>query len=193
MSSGAASSGRCRGVLCSPRRPPEGFTLYFLREARRADLAAFSPPNRTFLRVTAPDVRPLPAEAGTMASADSSSLSPTFRPGLPLAGHGWRSPRVRTPTVPPAPVASTALPLGSRGFVVLGPLTASKTASYALRVPPVVRLASGFLQTPPRGDALAFGSQKDCLPWRGLSPPSHAHAGRTKSRGGTEFRPWVFL
>ncbi len=62
-----------------------------------------------------------------MASADFCPLQPrlaTVPVSTPdVAG---RYPRVRTLTVPPAPVASTPSPLGNQGFVVFRRLTKAR-------------------------------------------------------------------
>ena len=54
---------------------------------------------------------------------------------------------------------STPSPLGNLGFCYVWLAHPGESVSYVVRFPPAVGLASGFLQTPPRDDALALGSQ----------------------------------
>ena len=103
-------------------------------------------------------VQPFPAETcdltGTMASADSCHLKR-------VSPHGWSS--LTSRQVSPDKnhdllctlAEFTALPLDGLDFVIHCPLVrahglASGSCSSSSR------FASGFLQTPPRGDALAF-------------------------------------
>ncbi len=90
-----------------------------------------------------------------MASADSCPFSLASRPGLLLVQPSGRSPQVSALTVPAALLSLPLWPLIASGFVASchlaqprGLLLSSWSSSR--------RFASGFLQTPPRGDALAF-------------------------------------
>ena len=71
-----------------------------------------------------------------------------FRPGD-------RSPQVRTLTVPVALPDLLLWPLVASGFVVASQLTRPHSLTSGL-CSSSHRFVSGFLQTPPRGDALAF-------------------------------------
>ena len=94
---------------------------------------------------------------GTMASADSCRLNPASRPGLPSQtarrqvspGKNIDFPRTLAAfTTSPLDLLRASLFLASspnRHGLICGSCSSSR------------RFASGFLQTPPHGDALAFG------------------------------------
>jgi len=104
------------------------------------------------------DVWPFPAGrrlAGNMASADPCRLNLASWPGLPSLRHSGRSPQVRALTFPAHLPHLLLRPLTALGFVV----TCQLARPHSLRwssCPSGHRFASGFLQTPPHGDALAF-------------------------------------
>ncbi len=77
--------------------------------------------------------------SGTMASADSCSLSLVSRPGLPFLGPGNRSPQVRTLTFPASLPHLLLWLLVASGFIVIAN-SPSLTASYWVRVPQVAGL-----------------------------------------------------
>jgi hypothetical protein len=93
---------------------------------------------------------------GTMASADFCRLSLTSRSGLLLPQPGGRPPQVRTLTFP-APLPHLLLwPLVALGFAVSCQLARPHSLLWG-SCSSSRRSASGFLQTPPHGDALAIG------------------------------------
>jgi len=93
----------------------------------------------------------------TMASADSCHLKPTSRLGLRFFFFAWRqvSPDKNVDLLR-ALARFTALPLDDSDLVILCPLVQTHSLISGL-CSSSRGFAWGFLQTSPRGDALAFG------------------------------------
>ena len=91
-----------------------------------------------------------------MASADPCRLSLALQPGLLLKQLGVRSPQVRALTFPASLPHLLLWPLVALDFAVTCQLVRPHSLLWG-SCSSSRRFASGFLQTPPHGDALAFG------------------------------------
>ena len=133
-------------------------------------------------------VRPFPVDpcdlTGTMASADPCHLNPPSQSGLPNNTAWWQVSPDKSANCPRTPARFTALPLDGMDFVIScslvqahGLLSGSCSSGRGF--------ASGFLQTPPRGDALALGyGWCHQPPGRTFTFLVSAHAGRTTANRG---------
>ncbi len=135
-----------------------GFTLPALPAVSLCKTVGFP---RSFYALPAPGtfaVQPFPMKPttlGTMASADSCRLSLVSRRELQLPAWRQVSPDKNVDLLRTL-ARFTALPFDGMDFVIKGPLVRARSLLSGL-CSSSRGFASGFLQTSPRGDALASG------------------------------------
>ena len=101
-------------------------------------------------------VRAFPTRAGTMPSADFClAIKVTCATLSPVCGTRSRSPEVGSTAFGAAPPNLRSAPLMEMGFAKPGPL-AQRSRLLSGSCPSARTFAPRFLQTPPRGDALAL-------------------------------------